>query len=260
MNDRLQLEAFADGAMSPADAAVIAQRLRSEPALRAELAEILRVDALARQALLPAPSHAPTAAVPASTHAKPHWRAGVAAAAALVLIGGLAWSLFRPRPLSAPIVDAKITLAGPVNAPSTRPPLVVLAHLSLPGGEPPMFPPASPSGLDDALAAGDSGAARETIREGLSRDEAQALAERLGTAIRSARTAHEALDGLTPGEQLALCEVWARDPRWRPVAFERLARLKNDDTLGAQVVSLARTLAQEPGLASWVRSYRLIDA
>lgn len=259
MTDREHLEAFVDGDLPPLDAARLGDRLRREPTLRAHLAEILRLDALARQALL---STSPAPARPRPL-ALPHWRWAAGAVAAILLLAGLAilrWPFGGSAP--EPLAPERLTHTA-AKADPAPPPLTVVARLRAPAGSAlaAMFEPAphTPE-LDEALNAGDAHAARASIREGLSRDEAQALADRLASAIRSARTAHEALDGLTADEQLALCDLWARDPRWRPVAFERLARLKTDDAMHARVISLANTLALEPGLASWVRSYRLTEA
>jgi len=79
----------------------------------------------------------------------------------------------------------------------------------------------------------------------------------LGRALRSADAARDALALMPAAEQLAACRLWAAEPSLRPIAFERLSVLSMHPTVADDVRRAARSMASDPSLTPWLRSYGL---
>jgi hypothetical protein len=77
----------------------------------------------------------------------------------------------------------------------------------------------------------------------------------LSRTLRSARTAELLLDGLGPEAQVTLASRWAREPKLRPVAFDRLRRLAEDDATSALVEAELARLGRDRDLSPWVRGF-----
>lgn len=108
----------------------------------------------------------------------------------------------------------------------------------------------------DLLASGDIDGFLAKLRQ-TPADQRDAAFDLLGGTLRSALTAEGVLDRLTPEEQLAVCSVWAREPRLRPVTFARLARLQANTELRDRVAEIVGQLSESRELLAWVRSYGL---
>ncbi|MBL0927411.1 MAG: hypothetical protein IBJ11_07145, partial [Phycisphaerales bacterium] len=110
-----------------------------------------------------------------------------------------------------------------------------------------------PAGLREALARGDSGAARAALDALGAEERSRALGE-LGEMLRSTLTAEAVLDGLPAGEQVRTAAAWAREPRLRPVAFARLAVLSGSPSVEGEVRAALADLSSSDELRGWVRS------
>ncbi|MFG0330757.1 MAG: hypothetical protein ACF8PN_12780 [Phycisphaerales bacterium] len=114
--------------------------------------------------------------------------------------------------------------------------------------------------LDRALATGDVDAAIESLRAAPDDASREDGFSRLATILRSAETSERVLDQLPPAEQVAVCRLWAEDPRMRPVSFERLQRLSTDPAVSSAVSETLERLYHNRTLRPWMRSYGLADS
>lgn len=263
-----QLELYHDRELDRAASELLAADLRTDPALRDRLSAIGQLDRAIRRTVLTAPPERPRVRA---------LRLGAMVATFLTLATGIMIAVLllpvmsgtRPpmQPIAAdidhidppPPMESRLGEAGmPVLAsfavrrdgPPSRPVERAAQQDVAPATEP------TDRSLADLLASGDVDTflarTRSTTNE--DRDAAFSL---LGGTLRSAMTAQSVLDKLTPEEQLAVCAVWAREPRLRPVTFERLASLQNRPELKDRVNTLASELARSRDLLAWVRSYGL---
>lgn len=262
-----EVELFHDEESPEADAALLAADLRRDTALRDRLADLRRLDRLVARAC----------EAPASTTARPPRRAWLTvglglAAAGIALVAGLwLWlgGALHHQPSPTPVPEPRHATFPPQHpsaAPATRPDMRAirtLARIPLKSDAPlladspsaaPEKPPAD--AFAQALRRGDVLGASFLLADAPPERRAEYV-RRLGDALRSSETAAAVLDRLDASEQLELCEAWVREPHLKPVAFARLAKLQHDEALNPRVSALADSLASEPGLASWVRSYGL---
>ncbi|MBM4107878.1 MAG: hypothetical protein FJ255_03560 [Phycisphaerae bacterium] len=237
---RLELEMFHDGELDASASARVAERLLWDRAAREGLREVARLDGLVRDGLTAEPARR---SAPAGARA---WAvlAGLAAAVAL-----LAWSWGGVRGRSTPTAAGTGADDGPV--------LRVIASWPVTGGVAmPESPPEAwdPARLEEMLARGEAVAALSFVEGQKGADRSAALV-RIGRARLAADTSRRILDAMPAAMQIEACRAWADDPALRPVAFERLATLRDDPTVVAQVRELLAELAGRADLSAWVRSY-----
>ncbi len=249
----LDLERFHDSDLEPERAERLAEALRTDAALRRRLTEIASIDRLIARALEAPPVR--TRNTPAAPWL---WAVGLAAVLLLALVPFLLSLASRAPVASDPI--ARTDQPAPDTTPTPRASAVrIIASVSLTADAqvPPSLPALpAPDPVAHALDRGDLESALVQFRS-LAGADRLAQARRLGDTIRSAMSAEDLLNALTPEEQLAVCEAWSAEPRLRPVTFARLRRLADDPVLGPDVSALAGRLAQAPGMIAWLRSYGL---
>lgn len=262
-----QLELYHDRELDRAASELLATDLRTDPSLRDRLSAIGQLDRAIRRTVLTAPPERPRVRA---------LRLGALVATFFTLATGVAIAVLLLPVMSGtrgPVSDtAELVHVDPPPPMELRlgdAGMPVLASFAVRRDGPPSRPveraapqvvtPATETtdrSLADLLASGDVDTflarTRSTTNE--DRDAAFSL---LGGTLRSAMTAQGVLDKLTPEEQLAVCAVWAREPRLRPVTFERLASLQNRPELKDRVNTLAAELARSRNLLAWVRSYGL---
>jgi len=262
----LDVERYHDGDLPPDVADAFNRDLMSDPALRARLDAVRRLDDDARAALL-APAHPgqPTFRL----------RTTLAAAAAILLVAGAGFALWRltpalpPAPVEEPIAteteeDAEADRANPAWDENG---VVLVIDLSKrpereqrwTGPNAPHTEPAASEGavaalrpLEEALRSGDSVQVLRYLNESAPGD---AGLERIGALLLSADTAREALLMLPPERRLDAVRVWARRPALRPVVFSSLQEMLANPATRSLAQDLRRELSEDPELRPWLASY-----
>ncbi len=111
--------------------------------------------------------------------------------------------------------------------------------------------------MDRAFSAGDIQNTLDLL-DGASDDQRTAAYQHMGELLRSAYVAEQILDRLSPREQLAVCNHWAKEPSLRPVVFSRVERFSKQPELSDSVQALIAGFAENPTLLTWLRGYQLI--
>ncbi|MCC6678763.1 MAG: hypothetical protein IT436_16650 [Phycisphaerales bacterium] len=265
-----ELELFHDGELRGSRGDELSAALRTSPELRARAASIARADGLYTRALALEPARSAAA----STH--PFTRPWLRAAAALLLLAGLAglarvwWIASRSAQPLAPGEQLARHEPAPTPTPVPEPYRAVRVVFSLPIGKagpiqprppaPIAAPPDQPAPefiaqLDEALAAGRVEEAIKLVKNAGPGDKEEAY-RRFGGALRSSDTAMAALDSLEPQEQVAACKQWIAAGQQRPFAMARLKMLSRRPELEEPIrIAVRELLADDPNLRTWVMSY-----
>jgi len=262
----LDVERYHDGDLPPDVADAFNRDLMSDPALRARLDAVRRLDDDARAALL-APAQAESSMF--------QLRAPLAAAAVILIAAGAGFALWRLTP-ATPLTPASEPIAAeaPDEPEDVRPKpawdengVVLVIDLSKrrereqrwTGPNAPHTEPAASEGavaalrpLEEALRSGDSVQVLRYLNESAPGD---AGLERIGALLLSADTAREALLMLPPERRLDAVRVWARRPALRPVVFSSLQHMLANPDTRPLAQDLRRELADDPELRPWLASY-----
>lgn len=249
----LDLEAYFDAQLPAHQAGPLAESLLHDADLRARLSAIRAADAAVLAAATPHP-HATHATRAPRRHASRAWPLAIthAMAATLALVAGLLISRWHPQP--APVVEpAHTELAPPVTTPDAPFRVAAAADSTLlrtslgPARPRPDAAPARPP------------ARRQTVAPTATPAAAIDPLFIVGLRLRSSDEARAALDVLDPHAQLRACAIWARIPRTRPIAFERLAALATHPALSDELTQTFRTLSADPELIPWLRMHALVS-
>ncbi|MFQ5494485.1 MAG: hypothetical protein ACE5EX_03810 [Phycisphaerae bacterium] len=270
----LDLELYRDDQLGAARRNALAADLRADPTLRRRLAAVHRVDEVLRGALLdPTLGHRSAAG-----HGRPGSRWWLAAASVLLMLSGTWWYLFlRPVAIQGGAADAMPAADRPLAGVTDYEAIRVVFSFPVPATtRDGSARPAARAGRSADAARTAAGTRRflsrldRALREGRlqdsllmlkdsSQEDSRTAYRHIGELIRSAASAEQILNRLSPREQLAVCSEWAVEPRLRPVVFSRLRRLADESGLSDEVQRVVFRFAEQPALRSWLRGYQLVE-
>lgn len=272
-----ELELFHDGELGDEARTSLVEDLRRDPALRERLASVRRVDDQARACLQRGDDSADRSSRSRTRPAVSKWRLAAAAIILLVLTG--TWQL-STRPAGWHLTEQRED-SPERTVPEGRGYDAIRVVFSLPspakknananqraddradvGTDSTVVESADRGNrvflerLNRMLAAGRYGDTTRLIGGATNKQRSVAYAY-LGELLRSADLAERILDQLSPREQLAACEVWARTPGLTALVFKRLEKFSTQPEYADEMRAVLARFNEDPILRRWVRASQL---